>query len=65
MEIKIENKSCTKRKCDKKEMEKLVEVMILPSIGKGTKDLYMSLIYVMILNHKWPLKVPKLCRKQH
>ena len=42
MEIKIENKSCTKRKCDKKEMEKLVEVMILPSIGKGTKDLYMS-----------------------
>ena len=38
MEIKIENKSCTKRKCDKKEMEKLVEVMILPSIGKGTED---------------------------
>ena len=36
MEIKIENKSCIKRKCDKKEMEKLVEVMILPSIGKGT-----------------------------
>ena len=74
MEIKIENKSCIKRKCDKKEMEKLVEVMILPSIGKGTVGglqlnlhiyRYISLIFVVILNNKWPVKVPKLCRKQH
>ena len=66
MEIKIENKSCIKRKCDKKEMEKLVEVMILPSIGKGTEDYrYISLIFVVILNNEWPVNVPKLYRKQH